>query len=179
MSFKVGNAKKNKLIDDFINKTKNKSVVVIRNKGLNVKEIEKLRRNAVNNNSKVIVMKNTLAKIAFNKLEFNKEILNHLKYESVFIVSENAIDALGSIKNANEKKIELVLFYDNGEVVSDHTLMKKIIKLGSLKKIAANAIAHLQMPISQLQKVLEIAASKSSSNETTTETPSQPDTPAE
>jgi large subunit ribosomal protein L10 len=141
---------KSKIIDCLTNEFKvSKSIVICDYKGLSHKELEDLRREASNSNTKVQVAKNTLVKIAVRNSEFGDI---ELSGSNIFLWSDDQISACKVADNfykLNKDKFEIKSGIIEGEISTVETI-NKFAKLSSKEELIGMLLSIWTAPLRYL-----------------------------
>ena len=141
---------KSKIIDCLTNEFKvSKSIVICDYKGLSHKELEDLRREASNSNTKVQVAKNTLVKIAVRNSEFGDI---ELSGSNIFLWSDDQISACKVADNfykLNKDKFEIKSGIIEGEISTVETI-NKFAKLSSKEELIGMFLSIWTAPLRYL-----------------------------
>ncbi len=141
---------KSKIIDSLTNEFKaSKSIVICDYKGLSHKELENLRKEATNSNTKVQVAKNTLVKIAVRNSEFGDI---ELSGSNIFLWSDDQISACKVADNfykLNKDKFEIKSGIIEGEISTVETI-NKFAKLSSKEELIGMLLSVWTAPLRSL-----------------------------
>lgn len=139
------------------------ALVIVENKGLTVKQVEALRREAAANGARYKVSKNSISKIALAGTKF-ANILDLFKGPTAIIMSKDVLAAARvAQKCASSSNDKLVVL---GGTTGDKLLDKKDVayyaSLPSLDALRGKLVGLLQAPAAQLARVVNAYATKES-----------------
>lgn len=166
----VNRKKKIALVSNFKEKIQNKSLVLFHNICLSANDMVSLRKTAKANESEVIVIKNKLAAIALKDQKVSDEFTNCLKKSNIFLICNDVINGVGSLKTAPNNKFVLIASYEN-QIFTKGENLKECMAYNGFKSAMGELIGKLQEPMVQLQKIINIMAEKSGNSEKSPETP--------
>ena len=147
---------KSKVIDRFrAQLSDSESVVLVNYKGITVKDMEEIRNSGRKLNVQVLVVKNSLAKIAVTGTQF--EELKPFFKDSVLTVYSS--DPINTCKIVKQKTADI----DNIKIVAGslgNSLLNKedvlnIANISSKDELKANLLATMQAPASKLLRLLK------------------------
>jgi ribosomal protein L10 len=154
---------KETLIEDFSQKLKNKSIVIVGNKSITSNAINNLRAQARENNIYVTVMNNNLAKIALKNLNKNEEFCSKIKDNNIFMVCNDAVEAIGLLSILTPNTFSFYGYHDSKNNYSiDSTIASKIIPYKTLKNVISSNLGLIQEPLMQMKSLLEKIGSSQS-----------------
>ncbi len=164
LQIKNGNAKKDRIISDFISNIDKykKSFAIIRDNGLNANEMYEARSLIKKNgNTKIYVLKNRLVKKALNNIGINKEaeVMSYLKGKNMFIIADNSLDTVSNISQLPKEiklKIDIVCLSDKTGIIDNKKIIKDIIKNHGLKGTMIQIISAIQNPIMNFAQIANI-----------------------
>lgn len=125
---------KSKLIEHLSSGFLDSNIIVCDYKGLNVKELEALRKNILQTNSKVQVIKNKLANIAFKNAKVEGILL---KDTNIFLWGKDQISLSKIVQkfaDANKEKFIVKIGFFDGKVV-DCKHIESISRLPSKEEL--------------------------------------------
>jgi large subunit ribosomal protein L10 len=138
----------------------NKGIAIFENKGIQVSEINEVRKKARQHNIKIEVAKNSLIEIAFKKTIHTELVKNlHLKGTLMALIADNAIDAVGftqSLSKTEKKLLSPILIADKMGIISDTRQVANLAKMKNLQGLTASFVMALKMPTIRLVKILDI-----------------------
>ncbi len=148
--------KKEKIIEDVRKKLTDRSVIYFINyKGLEARKMEKLRKSLQEEESNIMVIKKTLAKIAFEKekIDFDPE---ELEGEVAFVFGFGDIIAPAKIIDefADTEKIEVLGAILNEKILNPEKV-NKLAELPSKDQLRAQLVSTIAAPASGFMGVLE------------------------
>ncbi len=148
--------KKEEIIADVREKISEQSVVYFVNyKGLKARDVENLRKDLKKNNANIMVVKKTLAKIAFEKegIDFNPL---ELEGELAFVFGYGDIIAPAKLISDFSKDFKMTIL---GALLDESILeegkVKKMADLPSKDQLRAQLVGTIAAPLSGLVGVLE------------------------
>lgn len=136
------------------------TVIVTHYQGIDVENMNILRKKMHQLNAKFIVTKNRLAKIAIKDTNFAK-LENLLKGPTAVAISKDPVAAAKAIMDFSENNENLKIL---GGVANDNVLNEQQIKalasLPSMDELRAKIIALIQTPATNLVRVVKAPASQ-------------------
>ncbi len=150
---------KNKLIDSIAEKLNEYSHFYLTDiSGLNAEETSSLRRKCYDNNIQMVVVKNTLLRKAFEKIEGSyDELFDTLKGNTsiMFANTGNApAKLIKEFRKENDKPILKGAFVEEGFYIGDENI-DVLASIKSKEEIIGDIVALLQSPIKNVISSLE------------------------
>lgn len=150
----------------------NTGAFLVKVKGLTVSQLETLRKDLRNNNGKIKVVKDRLAKLAIQGLPIANDLNPLLKDQIALVFSKD--DAASAAKVLNDFSKESSLDIVAGLVGAEFFEREKVIRLASIPSrevLLAQICGLLKAPVSKLAYALSLVAEKggASSSEVKTE----------
>lgn len=136
------------------------SLIITHYHGLTVSQMTALRKTLKENGAGFKVVKNTLTKIAAEKVGFNS-ILNLLSGPTAIAYSEDAIAAAkGVVEFAkNNEKLKIIGALVNNQLLNEQEV-QQLAKLPSLDELRGKIIGILQAPATKLVGTLQAPAAQ-------------------